>query len=152
MKETIPNDSRLYPRLPIAGVGAVVINKERLLLVKRGNEPNKGKWSIPGGGIELGETIFEAAKREVLEECSVKVEIIRVLDAVDNIIRDDDGRIRYHYVIIDLLGDYVSGDIKAQSDAAACGWFTPDEVIGMDITPILRAMLERHGIIQSLEK
>jgi 8-oxo-dGTP diphosphatase len=146
------NDNRLYPRLPVAGVGVVVFNKGKLLLVKRGNEPNKGKWSIPGGGIELGETINEAAKREVFEECSVKTEIERVLDAVDNIVKDSDGHIRYHYVIIDLLANYIGGDINAQSDAADCGWFTPNEVVGMDITPILRAMLERQGIIKGPKK
>ncbi len=150
MKETILNNSRLYPDSPVAGVGTVVSNKGRLLLVKRAKEPNKGKWSIPGGGIELGETIFEAAKREVLEECSVKIEIERILDAVDNIVKDSDGRIRYHYVIIDLLGRYVSGELKAQSDAQECAWFTPEEVVSMDITPLLRAMLERQGIIKSL--
>ncbi len=146
------NESRLYPQLPVAGVGAVVFNKGKLLLVKRGNEPNKGKWSIPGGGIELGETVYQAAKREVFEECSVKIEIMRVLDAADNIVRDADGRIRYHYVIIDLLANYIGGDLKAQSDAAECGWFTPEEVAGMDITPILRAMLERQGIIKGPKK
>jgi ADP-ribose pyrophosphatase len=145
------NDSRLYPKLPIAGVGVVVFNKGRLLLVKRAKEPNKGLWSIPGGGIELGETIYEAAKREVLEECSVKIEIERVLDAANNIIKDSDGRIRYHYAIIDLLANYIGGKLEAQSDAAACGWFTPEEAAGMDMSPILRAMLERQGIIKSLK-
>jgi 8-oxo-dGTP diphosphatase len=146
------NDDRLYPRLPVAGVGAVVFNKGKLLLVKRANEPNKGKWSIPGGGIELGETIKEAAQREVFEECSVKIKIMRVLDAADNIVRDADGRIRYHYAIIDLLANYNGGDLKAQSDAQDCGWFTPEEVVGMDITPILRTMLEQQGIIKRLKK
>jgi ADP-ribose pyrophosphatase len=146
------NDNRLYPRLPVAGVGVVVFNKGRLLLVKRGNEPNKGKWSIPGGGIELGETIKEAAQREVFEECSVKIKIMRVLDAADNIVRDNDGRIRYHYAIIDLLANYIGGDLKAQSDAQDCGWFMPEEVAGMDITPILRTMLEQQGIIKRLKK
>ena len=88
----------------------------------------------------------------MFEECSVKIEIMRVLDAADNIVRDTDGRIRYHYAIIDLLANYIGGDLKAQSDAQECGWFTPEEVAGMDITPILRAMLEQQGIIKRLKK
>ena len=88
MKETTANDPRIYPASPISGVGAVVYNSRKILLVKRAKEPNKGLWSIPGGGIELGETIFEAAKRETREECSIEIEIERVLDAADNIVRD----------------------------------------------------------------
>ena len=147
MKKNLATDSRIYPRLPIAGVGAVVINDGRLLLIKRGKEPNKGKWSIPGGGIELGETVYEAAGRETFEECSITIEIERVLDAAENIVKDEKGSIKYHYVIIDLLARYVSGELNAQTDAVDCGWFTPGEAAGMDITPTLRTMLEKHGII-----
>jgi 8-oxo-dGTP diphosphatase len=145
---TDTNKGRLYPRRPIATAGAVVFKDGRLLLIRRGKEPGKGKWSIPGGGIELGETIFEAVRREVQEECSIEIEVERILDTRDNIIKDDDGRIRYHYILIDLLAKYVSGDIKAQSDAADCGWFTPAEAAGMDITAGLRAMLQEQDIIK----
>jgi ADP-ribose pyrophosphatase YjhB (NUDIX family) len=121
-------------------------------MVKRAKEPNKGKWSIPGGGIELGETVYEAARREVREECSIEIEIERVLDSADTIVRDKRARIKYHYVIIDLLARYTGGEIKAQSDAEECGWFTPEELAGLDITPTLRAMLEGQGIIKSVSK
>ena len=147
MNDTHENGLRWYPDRPFAGVGLVVIREGRLLMVKRGKEPNKGKWSIPGGGIELGETIFEAAARETREECSVQVEIMRVLDAADNIVRDENGRIRYHYAIIDLLGRYISGEPKAQSDAAECRWVALKEIERLDITPILHVMLKRNGII-----
>jgi 8-oxo-dGTP diphosphatase len=147
MNDTQENSRRRYPDHPFAGVGAVVIREGRLLMVKRGQEPNKGKWSIPGGGIELGETIYEAAARETLEECSVQVEIMRVLDAADNIVRDEDGRIRYHYVIIDLLGRYISGEAKAQTDAAECRWVALTEIEKLDITSNLRDMLKRNRII-----
>jgi ADP-ribose pyrophosphatase YjhB (NUDIX family) len=130
----------------------VVFKEDRILMVKRANEPNKGKWSIPGGGIELGETVYEAARREVREECSIEIEIERVLDSADTIVRDEKGRIKYHYVIIDLLARYTDGGIEAQSDAEECGWFTPEELAGLDITPTLRAMLERQGIIKSVSK
>ena len=144
-------DGRWYPEAPIAGVGAVVFKEGKILTIKRAQEPSKGKWSIPGGRIELGETAFEAARREVKEECSIEVEIERVLDSVDNIIRDEDGRVRYHFIIIDLLAKYVSGEIKAQSDAEECCWVTPQELVKLDVTPMLRDMLTRQGILKDID-
>lgn len=147
MSELLTEDSRQYPEVPIPAVGAVVFKEGKILTIKRGNEPSKGKWSIPGGRVELGETTCDAARREVMEECSIEVEIERVLYSVDNIIRDEDGRIKYHFVIIDLLAKYVSGEIKAQSDALECRWVTPQELLKLDISPMLREMLERTGLI-----
>ncbi len=147
MNESSEKENRWYPEAPIPAVGAVVFKDGKILTIKRGQEPSKGKWSIPGGRIELGETTYEAARREVMEECSIEVEIERVLDSVDNIIRDEDGRIKYHFVIIDLLARYVSGEIEAQSDAEECRWVTPQELLKLDITPMLREMLERTGLV-----
>ena len=152
MKDAAIKDNRLYPSSPVSGVGAVVYKAEKILLVKRAKDPNKGQWSIPGGVIELGETIYEAAAREVLEECSVKIKIERVMDAAENIARDNKGRIRFHYVITDVLARYASGELEARSDAAECGWFAPEEIAGMDITPTLRAMLERQGILKQVNR
>jgi 8-oxo-dGTP diphosphatase len=140
-------DDRQYPALPISSVGVVIRKGGRILLVKRGKDPNKGMWSIPGGAIELGETIYEAGAREVLEECNVKIKIERVLDAAENIVKDGNGRVRFHYAIIDLLAGYAGGRLKARTDAAECGWFTPEEAAGMSLTPALRAMFVRQGII-----
>ena len=147
MNESRGNDGRWYPEAPVAAVGAVVFKEGKVLTIKRAQEPNKGKWSIPGGRIELGETTYEAARREVMEECSIEVEIERVLDSVDNIIRDEDGRVKYHFVIIDLLARYVSGEIKAQSDAEECKWVTLQELVELDITPMLQDMLKRTRLI-----
>ena len=147
MAESQENSRRWYPDHPWVGVGVVVIRDGRLLTVKRGKEPYKGKWSIPGGGIELGETLYEGAQREVLEECSVKVEIERVLDTVDEIIRDEKGRVKYHFIDIDVLGRYVDGESKAQSDAAECRWVALKEIERLDIPSNLRDMLKRNGII-----
>jgi 8-oxo-dGTP diphosphatase len=141
------DEGRRYPAYPRVGVGAVVIRDGQILMVKRAREPNKGKWSVPGGLIELGETVYEAAAREVFEECSVKIEIIRVLDTVDNIVRDENGRVQYHYTIIDLLGRYISGEAVAQSDAAECRWVALKEIARLDITPLLRDVLQRQAII-----
>jgi 8-oxo-dGTP diphosphatase len=151
MSEALKKDSRQYPTIPVAGVGAVVFYGEKILLIKRGKEPSKGKWSVPGGGVELGETLYEAARREVMEECSVEIEVERVMDAADNIVKDTKGHIRFHYIIIDLLAKYKSGEIKAGDDAEECGWFTPAEAAIKDLTPTLRTMLERHEIIKKEE-
>ncbi len=147
MNDFEQDNERWYPQAPIAAVGAVVFKDGKILTIKRGQEPSKGKWSIPGGRIELGETAQEAGIREVREECSIEVEIERVLDAANNIIRDEDGRIKYHYVIIDLLARYVSGEIRAQSDAEECKWVTPQELVELDLTPMLREMLTRQKLI-----
>lgn len=125
MKETILKNPRLYPKSPMPCASAVVFKEGRILMVRRAKEPNMGKWSIPGGVMEIGETIFNAARREVREECSIEIEIERVLDAAENIVPDEKGRIRYHYVIVDVLAGYTGGEIKAESDAAECAWFTP---------------------------
>ncbi len=117
-----------------------------MLLIKRAKEPSKGKWSIPGGRIELGEAIYEAGRREVLEECSIEIEIERVLDVADSIIRDEEGRVRYHFAIIYLLARHKAGDVKAQSDAEDARWVTTDELAELDMHPQLRAVLLRAGL------
>ena len=147
MNDLETDDRRWYPGAPVAAVGAVVFKDGKILTIKRAQEPSRGMWSIPGGRIELGETTREAAIREVREECSIEVEIERVLDSVDNIIRDEDGRVKYHFVIIDMLARYISGEIKASSDAAECRWVTPEEMARLDLTPMLREMLTRQKLI-----
>ena len=147
MSESHENSGRRYPDHPWVGVGVVVMRDGQMLMVKRGKEPNKGKWSIPGGVIELGETSCEAAVRETLEECSIHVEIIQVLDSADTIVRDGNGRVKYHYTIIDLLGEYMGGEAKAQSDAAECKWVALEEIEEFEIPSNLRDVLKRNGII-----
>ena len=127
----------------MVAVHALVLKERQILLVKRSKEPSKGRWSLPGGRIELGETIDEAIKREVFEECSIEIEIERVLDVTDSIIRDEEGRVRYHFVLIYLLAQYTQGDAKAQSDAQVCRWVTTEELVGLDMNPQLRPVLMR---------
>ena len=146
MTESQQNDGRLYPAHPTVAVSAIIFKEDRILMIKRGNEPNKGKWSIPGGGIELGETLDQAAKREVREECSIEIEVERVFYTTENIIRDDDGRVKYHYVLIDMLAKYAGGETKAQSDAEECRWVTAEELSALDIPPQLRAVLAKAGL------
>ncbi|OGO30342.1 MAG: hypothetical protein A2Z29_09785 [Chloroflexi bacterium RBG_16_56_11] len=147
MSENPIGDDRQYPALPMVGVGAVLVRGGCLLMVRRAREPGRGKWSVPGGRVELGETLAEAARREVREECSVNVEIGGVLDATDAIVLDPDGRVRYHYVLVDLKATYLDGELKARSDADACRWIPLEEVAALDIPDSLRSVLKRNSII-----
>jgi 8-oxo-dGTP diphosphatase len=139
---------RLYPRYPLPSVGVVVFDGQKLLLIKRAKEPDIGTWGIPGGAIEVGETVAEAARREMLEECSITVDIQRVLDVIDKIVTDSSGRVMYHYVIIELMARKTGGELKAQSDAAEAAWFKPEEIVGLNLSISIRAFLEKQGIIK----
>lgn len=134
---------REYPDAPRVGVGAVILSGERVLLVKRGAPPAAGKWSVPGGLLRLGETVEEAAAREVEEECGIRVRLNGVAGVVDRIIRDADGRIRYHYVLIDYLATPQEGEARAGSDAAEVRWVPVGELDRYDTTEGLREMVER---------
>jgi ADP-ribose pyrophosphatase len=133
--------SREYPQAPTAAASAVVIRDRQILLVKRAHEPGKGQWSIPGGRIEVGETIHDAVRREVMEECGIEIEVVRILGAFDRIIRDADGRVRFHYVLIDVLAAAAGGEPRAGSDADECRWATREEMESLHITPQLHALL-----------
>src|SRR3569833_3137650 len=116
---------REFPRAPIVGVGAVVVDAGRVLLVQRGREPLKGKWSLPGGMLEIGESLHEGVIREVEEETGLRVEPIELVELLDRIIREqspEGERVRYHYVIADYLCRVVGGTLKAASDAEAVRW------------------------------
>jgi ADP-ribose pyrophosphatase YjhB (NUDIX family) len=140
-------DDRLYPKFPRVGVHALVIKNKRALLVKRRGEPSKGMWGIPGGGVEIGETVDEAAKRELLEECSIEIEIERFLDYEDYIERDKDGKTRYHFVVLYVLARETGGEVRAQSDAAEAGWFTAGEAAALNLTPSTRKLLNKVGLM-----
>ena len=135
--------SREYPDLPRVGVGAVVLDGDRVLLVRRGKAPSFGKWSIPGGLVELGETSQEAARREVLEECGIDVRIGAVAGVLDRVIRDPDGRVRYHWVLVDYVAYPDSVAVTAGSDAAEAQWVRVDDVPRYDTTDGLIAMIDR---------
>ena len=120
--------SREYPERPAIGIGVVVWRGEDVLLIRRGQEPRKGEWALPGGLQELGETVRDAARREVLEETGVTVEPGEVVDVVDSILRDSDGRIRYHYTLVDIAAAYVAGDAEARDDADEVAWTRHDDL------------------------
>lgn len=135
-------NSRIYPTSPQLAVGAVVLVENRVLLVERGNPPGKGLWAIPGGRLRLGETLQQAAEREILEETGVLIQAGEPLLVVDVIQRDDEGRVRYHYVIVDLVAEYVGGDLKSGSDARAVRWVSPRELAHLPVNPATRDLLK----------
>lgn len=112
---------REFPLTPLVGVGAVVVEKERVLLVRRGQEPLKGKWSLPGGMLELGESLKDGVIREVMEETGLAVEPVELIELLDRVHRED-GRVRYHYVIADYLCRVLGGSLQAGSDADSVRW------------------------------
>ncbi len=136
-------DSREYPSRPIPCAGAFVRKGDAIALIRRGKPPRLNEWSIPGGAVELGETWREAGEREVREECGILVAIGDVLDAFDIIERDPDGRVRYHYAIVDFMATVLQGELQAGSDAAEARWVTQDEQSHYRMNPQTRAMLLR---------
>jgi len=134
---------REYPQQPLVGVGAVIVEDGRVLLIKRGKAPLLGEWSIPGGMLELGETLRQGAEREALEETGLTVRATELLGVFDRIVPDsivpdaakpgEMKRLLYHYVLIDFLCQRISGDALAAGDAADAGWFSAEEVAGLQL-------------------
>ncbi len=135
---------RLYPKQPFVGVGAVLICAGKILLEKRKNDPGKGKWSIPGGLVELGENVEQTVIREVEEETGLHVEKPEHIDVVDSITRDENGDIKYHFVIIDYFVKLKDGTLKASSDAEELTWVAFDQVERYDLTKTFRAFFQRN--------
>lgn len=134
----------IYPRLPRVAVGAVVFKDRQVLLVRRGQAPAQGLWAIPGGSMELGETLQEAAEREILEETGVTIRAGEPVLTFDVIERDDIGRVRYHYVIVDMIADYVTGGLKAGDDAAEARWVSAAELKTLDASDRTRRLLKEQ--------
>ncbi len=143
--------AREYPSAPMPSVGAVVLKGDRVLLVLRGQEPSKGRWSVPGGVMELGETIQETARREVREECGVQIEVGSAVEVRDAIVRDAGGRIRYHYVLVDVMARYLDGELTAASDAEDARWVSEEELPSYDLTTGLLPVLKRCLLSDNLD-
>lgn len=118
---------REYPAAPLVGTAVAVFNTAgEVLLVQRGKPPNVGQWGLPGGLIDVGERLVDGARREVLEECGVLVEVCDLVGVFEPIIRDEDERVRYHYVVVDYWGRYLSGQVRPDDDAADARWVAMD--------------------------
>jgi 8-oxo-dGTP diphosphatase len=126
---------REYPESPVVGVGAVIVQNHRVLLIRRGTPPLLGEWSLPGGVLECGETLREAVVREAHEETGLAIEAGEMLGVYERVIRSDEGRVRYHFVLIDFLCRPVGGNLKAGSDAADVRWFMRNELPALNLAP-----------------
>ncbi|MDH5389617.1 MAG: NUDIX hydrolase [Candidatus Bathyarchaeota archaeon] len=137
---------REYPAQPIVGVGAVIVQDGKLVLIRRGVEPDKGKWSIPGGGVELGETVGDAAVREAKEECGLDIELVedRPMDALDKMVPGEKGRLKYHYVLLQFIARPKGGTLKPTSDATEARWVPLEEVERYNLTDSFRAFFKKH--------
>jgi len=125
---------REYPETPLVGVGEIIVENGRVVLVKRGHPPLEGKWSIPGGVLEIGETLRKAAVREALEETGLAVETGELLGVFERVIPDEHGKMRYHYVLIDFLCRRVAGEPMAGDDADEVRWFRREELAGLALS------------------
>jgi 8-oxo-dGTP diphosphatase len=140
---------REYPEFPLIGVGSIIIEGDRVVLVKRAHPPIQGQWSIPGGVLEVGELVREAAIREAREETGLIVEPGELLGVFDRVLRDAEKRVQYHYVLIDFLCRRVGGEFLAASDAAEVRWFTREELsalnLGEDTQDVIKKGFEKLG-------
>jgi ADP-ribose pyrophosphatase YjhB (NUDIX family) len=125
-------------------VGLYVVKDGKVLLVRRGNEPGKGKWSLPGGRIRFGERSEEAALREMREETGLEVRLRRVVDVVDVFWRSERGELLEHFVIVDFEAEVIGGELRPADDALDARWFSPEELKGLEMTESTRRFLEKH--------
>ncbi|MGC1684193.1 MAG: NUDIX hydrolase [Candidatus Acidiferrales bacterium] len=119
---------REYPDRPVVGIGGVVIHDGCVLLIRRDNPPLQGEWSIPGGTLELGESILEGIRRELQEETGIEVRVLGLIEVFDRIFRDSAGRIQYHFVIVDHLCELISGTARASSDVSDTAWVQENDL------------------------
>ncbi len=140
--------TREYPDRPLIGVGAVIVEEDRVVVVRRAHEPLKGEWSIPGGVLELGETLHSGTAREAQEETGLVVEAVEVLDVFDRIVHDREGRVQFHYVLIDYLCRRISGELRAGADASEARWVSAEELKDFAVADSAEAVL-RKGLARN---
>jgi 8-oxo-dGTP diphosphatase len=142
--------NREYPERPVVGVGAVILDGDRVLLIRRGSEPLKGQWSLPGGGLETGETLEAGLRREVREETGLEVTIHGLAGVYDRIMPDAAGQAQFHYVLIDYVCSVSSGSLRPGGDAAEVRWFAQYELESLQITsltlPVIREVLAKRSM------
>jgi len=140
---------REFPEVPLVGVGAIIVENSRVLLVKRAHPPLQAQWSIPGGVLEVGELVREAAVREAHEETGLIVETADLLGVYDRVLRNAEEQVQYHYVLIDFLCRRIGGELRAASDAAEVRWFTREELpalkLAEDTQDVIRKGFQKLG-------
>ena len=137
------NDTRQYPERPIVGVGAVIVDDGKVVLVKRKYEPLKGQWSLPGGMVEIGEMLESALAREMLEETGLRVDVGPIIEVFDRIMRDEEHRVRYHFVLVDYLCWPIAGELRAASDVDDARYVAPDALGPYSLTVKAHHVIER---------
>jgi len=139
--------NREYPERPIASVAVCVFKGNNILVIKRATPPSQGLWSVPGGMVELGETIQDTAKREIDEECGIRIEVGEVFHVASLVVPDDEGLVRFYYVVTYVLADYISGQVRPGSDALDIRWATSEELVNLDMSPVVR-----ENMLKAFEK
>ena len=134
---------REYPERPVVGVGGVVISDGRALLVRRGGQPLKGRWSIPGGMLETGETLYEGVRRELAEETGLEVRVVELIEVFERISLDAAGKTRYHFVVLDYLCEAVGGNARAGSDVTDVAWASPAEPAQYSLSETAMRIIEK---------
>jgi len=139
----MPEDDRRYPKHPLVGVGAILLRRDRILMAQRGKEPLKGWWSLPGGALELGESLHDAVCREVLEETGLEIVPLGVFEIFERIMRDAAGAPEYHYVLIDYVCRVTGGKLFPGDDVCAVEWVRRRELPSLQITEGTLAVIEK---------
>ena len=135
--------SRRHPSRPVVAVGVLLLDGDRVLLVQRARAPHIGRWTVPGGGVEVGETLEAAALRELREETGLACTLGPIVEVLDRVVRSSDGRVEYHYVILDFLGGAPTGELRAASDCADARWVRVDELDQYETTDGLAPVIRR---------
>ena len=134
---------REYPERPMVGVGGVVIRDQRALLIRRGSAPLEGEWSIPGGMLEIGETILDGVQRELLEETAIEVKVLDLIEVFERLTRDEAGKLKYHFVILDYLCEAVRGEARAGSDVTDVAWARAEELDAYSLTTTATRVIQK---------
>lgn len=134
----------MNPESPQVGVGAIVFHQDRVLLIKRGRPPHAGQWAIPGGRIKLGESLQQAAEREILEETGIQIKAGKPVFAFDLLQHNNDGQCQLHYVIVDLAAEYLHGEPVAGDDAADARWVSAGELAELPVNETTLQLLTDH--------
>ncbi len=144
LKPSLSATGKEYPDQPRVAVGAIVFKNNRVLLVRRGKPPARDLWAIPGGSVKICETLQRAAEREIFEETGITIQALEPVYTFDYIERDEFGCARFHYVIVDLLADYVTGEPKAGDDATEARWVSPQEIASLKVSSKTRQLLKER--------
>ena len=139
---------RLYPENPIVGIGAVIVKGNKVLLIKRAGDPGRGLWSIPGGLVELGEKIKDAVRREVKEETGLDVRVGEIADVTEIITRDEEGKVKYHFVIVDFFAEVLRGELKPSSDALEAKWVEFKDLRKYRLTETVERLFKKLGFLK----